>query len=204
MRRRPRPRPNRLRQEHATRTSALLVGRVVSGAGWRGDPPARRKQTAARMLRQNGGSLFRYRRKAPKGSPFVPHRRPRSCRRGPTSATAWPAPHDARLGTAARPHRVRRLLPRRPTSASRKVSPGAPAPRACRLRVGIPKKWPLGDVPGSCARISDAIRVSSPRRAPHTNGGGRGEGQRAKERAAGVAGVRSAKPRADLGVSPAN
>ena len=28
------------------------------------------------------------------------------------------------------------------------VSPRAPAPRACRLRVGIPAKWMLADVPG--------------------------------------------------------
>ena len=32
------------------------------------------------------------------------------------------------------------------------VSSGATAPRACRLRVGIPVKWRLADVPGSRAK----------------------------------------------------
>src|ERR1035438_10346757 len=42
--------------------------------------------SAERMLRQNGGFLFQYRRNAPKGSPFAPHRRPPNCRRSPASA----------------------------------------------------------------------------------------------------------------------
>ena len=35
-----------------------------------------------------------------------------------------------------------------PTSAIRKISLGAPAPRACRLRGGITVEWPLADAHG--------------------------------------------------------
>src|ERR1039458_6785532 len=56
------------------------------------------------MLRQNGGFLFQYRRNAPKGSPFAPHRRPPNCRRSPASAgDDYQASHVARLGVASRP-----------------------------------------------------------------------------------------------------
>jgi hypothetical protein len=61
-------------------------------------------KTAERMLRQNGGFLFQYRRNAPKGSPFAPHRRPPNCRRSPASAgDGYQAPRVARLAAGPRP-----------------------------------------------------------------------------------------------------
>jgi 5-methylcytosine-specific restriction endonuclease McrA len=70
--------------------------------------------SAERMLRQNGGFLFQYRRNAPKGSPFAPHRRPPNCRRSPASAgDGYQAPRVARLAAAPAPHRVLRRLARR-------------------------------------------------------------------------------------------
>ena len=70
--------------------------------------------SAERMLRQNGGFLFQYRRNAPKGSPFAPHRRRPNCRRSPASAgDGYQAPRVARLAAAPAPHRVLRRLARR-------------------------------------------------------------------------------------------
>jgi len=55
-------------------------------------------------------------------------------------------------------------------TAHPEVSPGATAPRACRPRVGILVKWPLGDVPG-CGPPS-APRASSARRSRRRTAGG--------------------------------
>jgi len=46
------------------------------------------------------------------------------------------------VGGGSGPRAAKRVI-RQP-----EVSPGAPAPRACRLRVGVPAKWPRADVPG--------------------------------------------------------
>jgi hypothetical protein len=66
------------------------------------------------------------------------------------------------------------------------VSPDASAPRACRLRVGIPLKWPLADVPWiTTTRKSNAVRRPAPRRSwrrlprrahPIRHARGRGDG----------------------------
>jgi hypothetical protein len=52
---------------HGTRLSAASAALRPATAGAAG---CATNQTAVRPLRQNGGFLFRYRRKAPKGSPF--------------------------------------------------------------------------------------------------------------------------------------
>jgi hypothetical protein len=52
---------------------------------------------------------------------------------------------ETRSSRAARRRTIR--APRRATSAIRKVSRSAPAPRACKLRVAIPVKWPAAGVP---------------------------------------------------------
>jgi hypothetical protein len=88
--------------------------------------------------------------------------------RAPKSTWWWRGPGDR--------------APCRPTSAIRKVSPR----RNRRLRDGAPVKWPCADVPGSRARISDAIRPRAnhrrgrhpPAAHPHPRAGGRGDGPR--------------------------
>ena len=86
---------------------ARAVGRHFDPAPARHGPGrviAAAQVSAERMLRQNGGFLFQYRRNAPKGSPFAPHRRPPNCRRSPASAgDDYQASHVARLGVASRP-----------------------------------------------------------------------------------------------------
>ena len=62
------------------------------------------------------------------------------------------------------------------------VSPSAPAPRACRLRGGVPVTWPLADA-GGCRRArrrANRTRARPPPGThPHPRAGGRGDGPRA-------------------------
>ena len=85
------------------------------------------------------------------------------------------------------------------------VSPGATAPRACSLRVGIPAKWPRADVPGSrrngarftgqqrahhgCGDLRAARHPIRPRRLRR-----RTTGRREPERVAGERAARNALP----------
>jgi hypothetical protein len=64
-------------------------------------------------------------------------------------------------------------------------SPGATAPRACRLRDGIPVKWPRDDAPGRAA-FRPRASPFPPARTPICTPGGRGDGARAAGRAAGI------------------
>jgi len=63
---------------------------------------------------------------------------------------------------------AKRVMP--PNPAIGKLSPGATASRACRPRVGISVKCPLGD-PGGRGRLPPAAH-------PHQRAGGRGDGAR--------------------------
>jgi hypothetical protein len=68
------------------------------------------------------------------------------------------------------------------TSDTRKSSPGATAPPACRLRVGVPVKWSRADAPG-CRRPPPSAHphphAGGPRRraAGAGTGGGRRDGR---------------------------
>ena len=85
---------------------------------------------------------------------------------GSEISSAWPGVHGcgslraARIPIRQRPvaatdhgRRRREREARYATEpAHQEVSPGAPAPRACRLRVAIPLEWPPADVPGAPLR----------------------------------------------------
>jgi hypothetical protein len=108
-----------------------------------------------------------------------------------------------------------RHRPREARSATQhgqpKASPGAPAPRACRLRVGIPAKWALADVLGFTAceyrtpsigrpRADHGRSAPTPIAHPHPHAGGRGDGARAARSALcnptpAAGGYRPAQPR---------
>jgi hypothetical protein len=57
-----------------------------------------------------------------------------------------------------------------PNPGSRKSSPCVPAPRACRLRVGILVKWPLADAPGWRRAGKVVRRPPRPRAMPWMRG----------------------------------
>jgi hypothetical protein len=123
----------------------------------------------------------------------------------PTSSMGWPVLRRGR-GTGRR-HRAAgcALRQREPADYDRpQVSPGATAPLACRLRVGIPVKWTRAEGPQS-HRVRRSCAIRRPARAdhgcghpphaahPHPRAGGRGDGPRAAlERAAGI-GLREAR-----------
>ena len=109
----------------------------------------------------------------------------------PTSSMGWPVLRRGR-GTGRR-HRAAgcALRQREPADYDRpQVSPGATAPLACRLRVGIPVKWTRAEGPQS-HRVRRSCAIRRPARAdhgcghpphaahPHPRAGGRGDGQRA-------------------------
>jgi hypothetical protein len=48
-----------------------------------------------------------------------------------------------------------------PNQAHPEMSSGATAPRACRLRVGIPARWPLAGVPGRGCLPRTAQRLAA-------------------------------------------
>ena len=115
------------------------------------------------------------------------------------SPAAHPHPHagdrgDGRRapGSGLREARYGNAAP--PSSPIRRLSPGATAPRACRLRVGIPVTWPFADVlglrrngpPTGAAPNMDAA-ASRPARIPirARAGAATEHGRRAPGRAAG-------------------
>jgi hypothetical protein len=127
-----------------------------------------------------------------------------------------------RRGAAAREPRYGQLTPR--TSPIRKPSPGAPAPRACRPRVGIPATGPLANVAGftapccaihrpaprkpmdaapSARRASPSARRRSRRRTGGRRARGRGGRHRAREARHATQGGSIARPNCATGVQAA-
>jgi len=103
-------------------------------------------------------------------------------------------------GTGSR-HRAARSALWPPNPGTSALSPGAPAPRACRLRVGTPAKWPRADQPRPWTRsLPPAAHPPPPAGGAATDHGRRGPGRGARERAARSAsrapGLRAAPVRA--------
>jgi hypothetical protein len=164
--------------------------RTTGGGGMRVMPPNPRTRKsspgapAPRACRPRVGIPVTWPRGDPAGRTLraarIPIRTPAvaATERGRREEAAGIRMRDARCGTAT---------PR--TVAIRKQSPGAPAPRACRLRDGVPAKWPHAEVPWIRRSLQmvrsppAAPRKPWPRRPPpaahpHPPAGGRGDGRR--------------------------
>ena len=91
---------------------------------------------------------------------------PPARRASPSALRASPSARRRR-GDGPRGGGERDVGPREARDATQpgqpEVSPGATAPRACKLRVGISVKWPRADVPGSRARRDRALSTVRPR-----------------------------------------
>jgi hypothetical protein len=165
-----------MRQGRAARTSApLLLARIASGGCCRADPAARRGARAEDARRRgdvHGRSALRLAR--------ILSARRRSRRRTAGGGAAGTGRRDR----AARAHYA--TQPAHP-----EVPYGAPAPRACRLRVGIPvmraarrRCWIRSQRCAIAGTVRTMDAPPSPRHASPSARGGRGadDARRAQER----------------------
>ena len=142
-----------------------LFGRIHTGGAGRRTPHA--NTPALRLDHSENGAASADRHRASHGCARLPRRAPPSAR--------WRARRRTAGGGCRnwRGHRARSALCNA-TPPIRKLSPGATAPRACRLRVGVPARWPGR----RRSRMTAQWCALRPARTPSARGG-RGDGLRA-------------------------